>query len=70
MKKHLTVYRVTAGSFERDYETEHHAEQMARALRLHAPLSGVPVTVEALRMPDDALTRLTWGSAVLATGAL
>lgn len=68
--KSLTVYRVTAGSFERDYATEHHAEQMARALRLHGPLAGVTVTVEALRMPDDALTRLTWGSAVLAAGAL
>ena len=57
--RQLTVYRVTAGTFCRDYLTEYHAEQMARALRLHEPLAGVPVTVEALRMPNDPLTRLT-----------
>lgn len=54
----VTVYRVTAGTFSRDYFTEYHAEGMARALRMHPPLRDVPVTVEAIRLPDDALTRL------------
>jgi hypothetical protein len=68
-----TVYRVTAGTFMRDCASEHHADQLARALRLHGPLRGVPVTVEAIRVPDDALTRMTadaWSHAVLNAGPL
>lgn len=57
--KHRTVYRVTCGTFERDYCTEHHAWQMARALQMHDPLKDMHVTVEAIRVPDDALSRLT-----------
>ena len=61
--RQLTVYRVTCGSFCRDYATEYHAEQMARALRLHDPLNGVPVAVvEAIRLPDYPLTMLTVGA--------
>lgn len=58
-KRLRTVYRVTAGTFERDYATRFHAEQMQRALRLHSPLAGIPVKVTAIRLPDDALTNLT-----------
>ena len=70
---HVTVYRVEAGSFSRDYATDYHAEQMARALRMHKPLADVPVTVTAHKLPNDQLTRMTvtgWGSAVLAAGPL
>lgn len=56
--KHITVYRVTAGPFSRDYYAVHHAEQMARALKMHKPLEGAPVLIEAIRLPDDGLTRL------------
>lgn len=56
--KHRTYYRVTAGTHQRIYATDYHAEQYARALRLHRPLAGTPVTVEAIRLPDDPLTRL------------
>lgn len=55
----LTVWRVTCGTLVRNYATDYHAEQMARALRLHRPLAGVPVTVTPIRLPDGALTRLT-----------
>lgn len=46
MSSHITVYRVTAGTLQFHYATSYHAEQMARALRLHKPLAGIPVTVE------------------------
>jgi hypothetical protein len=59
MKRQLSVYRVRAGTLARFYFTEYHAEQMARALRLHKPLEGMAVTVEPYKLPDDALTRLT-----------
>lgn len=59
IRRGLTVYRVRAGTFSRDYATDYHAEQMARALRLHKPLAGVAVTVTAIRLPDDALTAIT-----------
>ncbi len=55
MSKHIDVYRVRAGSLTRMYHTEYHAEQLARALRLN----GMTVTVDTVRLPDDALTRLT-----------
>lgn len=58
-RRKVTVYRVAAGTFTADYFTEYHAEQVARALRLHGPLADVAVTVEAIRLPDDPLTRLT-----------
>ena len=58
-REHITVYRVTAGTFSRDYYTAHHAEGMANALRRHKPLAGVPVTVSARRIPRDALTAMT-----------
>ncbi len=53
--KHITVYRVRAGSFSRLYYTRHHAEQMERALRLH----GMDPVIEEAQMPRDDLTRLT-----------
>ena len=51
----ITVYRVRAGSLTRLYAAEHHAEQLARALRLN----GMAVTVDTVRLPNDPLTRLT-----------
>jgi len=60
-RRHITAYRVQAGSFVRFCHTEHHAEQFARALRLHDPLTGAEVKVEPVRLPDDALTRITLG---------
>lgn len=53
-RKSLTVFRVTAGSLQRLYFTEYHADQMARALRSH----GLTVTLDTVSVPDDALTRL------------
>ena len=61
--KQITAYRVRAGSLRhgarwtRTYHTAHHAEQLARALRLH----GMTVTVDTVRvrLPNDALTALT-----------
>lgn len=58
-RRTLQAYRVTAGTLTRHYFTEHHAEQLARALRMHPPLKGVAVTVTPVRLPDDALTRLS-----------
>lgn len=57
-RRNVTVYRVLAGTFVRDYFTGYHAEQMATALRMHKPLAGVPVTVAQRQVPNDALTRL------------
>jgi len=57
----LIAYRVQAGQLVRHYATQFHADQMARALR--ASLAGTSVTVETVRLPDDALTRLTLGGA-------
>lgn len=48
------VWTVTAGRFVRHYFTEHHAEQMARALRLQ----GMTVTIDSGYLKDDPLTRL------------
>lgn len=59
----ITAYKVTAGTFSATYYTDYHAEQMVRALRMHTPLAGVPVTIEAIRLPNDALTRLSIGGA-------
>ena len=56
--KYLTVYRVTAGTFVRDYYTDYHAEQMAHTLRNHKPLADVPVTITTHRLPNDALAAL------------
>jgi|HubBroStandDraft_1064217.scaffolds.fasta_scaffold1163650_2 hypothetical protein len=53
--KQVTVYRVRAGSLTRMYFTEYHAEQMARALRLH----GMTVSIDTVQLPNDALTRMT-----------
>lgn len=50
----VLTWRVKAGTLTCFYFTEYHAEQMARALRLH----GMEVTVDTVRLPDDALTRL------------
>ena len=55
MSKKLTVWRVRAGTYSAMYFTEYHAAQMARALELH----GMRVTIDTVRVPDDALTRLT-----------
>lgn len=69
----VTVYRVEAGTFSRDYYTDYHAEQMASALRMHKPLAGVPVTVTVHKLPNDPLTRMTvsnWGASVLSAGPL
>ena len=54
-RRTITVYRIIAGNFRRDYYTNYHAEQMARALRLN----GMDVTIQELQMPADALTELT-----------
>jgi hypothetical protein len=40
------------------YRTEHHAEQMARALELN----GLRAAVDQVQLPDDALTALTVSS--------
>ncbi|CAB4171514.1 hypothetical protein UFOVP920_4 [uncultured Caudovirales phage] len=64
--KTLACYRVQArspqlksreckGTLTRMYFTRHHADQMARALTLN----GMETTVDAISLPDDALTRLT-----------
>jgi len=55
MKRTKTVYRVKAGTLTRFYFTEYHADQMARALRLH----GMTPVIDTVRLPDDALTALT-----------
>lgn len=52
----ITVYRVRAGSLTRLYAAKHHAEQLARALRLNGMAA---VTVDTVRLPNDPLTRLT-----------
>ena len=54
-RQQVTVWRVRAGSFERHYYTDYHADQMARALQLH----GMAVKVDTVRLPNDALTALT-----------
>ena len=54
-RRNLACFKVSAGTFVRFYFTEYHAEQMARALRLH----GLTVTIEAATLPNDALTLLT-----------
>jgi hypothetical protein len=54
-REHVTVYRVRAGTLTRLYYAEHHAEQLARALRLH----GLEPVVDTIQLPDDPLTRLT-----------
>ena len=62
----LTVWTVTAqspqlqssecrGQLKRMYFTEHHADQLARALTLN----GMAVKIEKTSLPYDALTRLT-----------
>jgi len=56
--KQVTVYRVRAGSVTRMYRTEHHAEQMARALELN----GLRAAIDQVQLPDDALTALTVSS--------
>ena len=53
--KTITVFRIKAGSITRMYATEHHAEQMARALRLN----GLEPLIDVVRLPNDPLTRLT-----------
>ncbi len=53
--KNVTVFRVTAGSVKQMYFAEHHAEQMARALRMN----GMTPVIDIVRLPDDALTRLS-----------
>ncbi len=53
-RKNTESWKVTAGSFVRHYATAHHAEQMARALRLN----GMDVTVTTIEFPTDPLTRL------------
>ena len=53
--KNVTAYRVRAGTHTSLYYTPHHAEQFARAMRLH----GLPVKIDTLRLPDDPLTKLT-----------
>lgn len=54
MGKNLKVWTVKAGSLTRHYFTEHHAEQMAAALRAN----GMLVEVTQGWLKDDALTRL------------
>lgn len=54
-RKQLKAWKVTAGTFTRLYLTEHHANQMARALILN----GMSVTITETTLPDDALTRLS-----------
>ena len=54
MKRNLDTWEVRAGKFVRHYATEYHAEQMARALRLH----GMDVAIRLISLRDDALTRL------------
>ena len=56
--KQVTVYRVRAGTLTRYYYTQHHADQLARALSLH----GMTPTVEAVKLPNDPLTRLSVGA--------
>lgn len=58
----LRAWRVTCGTFRRMYFTSYHAEQCARGLRLHAPLAGMPVTIDEVTVPNDPLTRLTVGA--------
>jgi hypothetical protein len=54
-RRAVETYRVSAGTFRRFYFTEYHAEQMARALRLH----GMDPKIERVNLPADPLTRLT-----------
>ena len=54
-RNQVQVWRVTAGKLVRDYFTEHHAEQMARALTLN----GMSPVIESHYLKDDALTRIT-----------
>lgn len=53
-RKAIEVWEVRSGKFVRHYATEHHAEQMARALKLN----GMLVEVTRGTLPSDALTRL------------
>ena len=53
-RRTIKAWLVSAGTFKRHYFTEYHAEQMGRALALH----GMAVTITAVRLPADALTRL------------
>lgn len=50
-----SCFRVRGGPITRYYTTERRAEQMARALRLR----GLTAVVDAVALPDDALTALT-----------
>lgn len=56
---HINVWRVRCGKHERQFYTDYHAEQYASALRRHPPLADMPVTVQTMRLPNDALTRMT-----------
>ena len=51
--RRVNVYRVTAGRLTRDYFSQHHADQFARAMRLNG------VKPVAVQLPNDALTRVT-----------
>jgi hypothetical protein len=55
--RNLTVYKVSAGMFVRYHFTEHHAEQLGRALRRH----GMEVTIKQVKLPNDALTKMVVG---------
>ena len=62
MKRTITAYRVKAGTYAATYATDYHARQMADALTAHGRKYGYTdwtVTVEPIRLPDDALTALT-----------
>ena len=52
--RYVQTWEVRAAKFVRHYATEHHANQMARALRLN----GMLVEVREISLPRDALTRL------------
>ena len=54
MNRSTAAWEVSAGKFKRHYGSEHHAEQMARALRLN----GMAVTVRQISLRNDPLTRL------------
>jgi hypothetical protein len=60
-RRHITCYRVKAGTYSATFATYCRAESMQRTLEAYGrdnDCADWSVTVEQIRLPDDALTAL------------